>query len=713
MALPAGINTVSCTFGKRFGALGTQATIEGTVALLDTVRWTATGDVLDTYPEPFVSGAGGYAQLVLPYCDQDGFTDGAGNTVSRITLLITADVLYAGRKKLTVTKPFQITSDMVGPIDIDLIDSGDIVLAVTAPEPKVTSVVGQVNAVTSEQIVEAIAGDLTATFARVIDGVLIGPDGEPIDVGSGGDTLPALSPYPLTLTSTNPNLFAGSSLPTAFTGGFTSIAKNLDAGGSRHLRMAWTYYLAAGTSGNLFLREHTGLAGAGPDLGDHELNYDPTNATTSNRYQGLFEFTAKPATQSVSLFYRSADGTTAVTVTEFDVRQVTARADLIVTNFDPKTTGNTLGHWFFDIPIPTANGATPTTWRAHTDITNAGNAGRLEMGVQSSALFVEDDTYANTGHIGYRGENNFATLGTQYAMNVGNNDFIIGVRVPSNITLETGDTLQNKADGRTYLLRGNVHGGEKGRSGDVNTDFTIEVDRLGDGAWRRITGPAVVRRCRAVRFTAHTRVYDNNTPSRIEIDKIYTFYPDGTFRQYRTMRFMVDTYWCDFFVNMSSYDPTVPLVGKIGQGQKTEGTVDYHGVGSDVQDDAAIATPGAWGVYKHPTAPVVQGQGVDPEQLLAKSRVTGTNTLAIRFQDGGGAKFYQRLYADPTPNSTFPPFDGDDTVGTGSNFFPAGTVLTTVHWGVLYQPADSTYFENEAKAILGRVPQISVRYPAS
>lgn len=528
--------------------------------------------------------------------------------------------------------------------------------------------------------------------------------------GSGSDPLPAItSAYPLALTSANPNLFESASLPTGFTGGFTSINKNLDAAGPRHIRMAWTYHLAIGTAANLFLREYAGLNATGTELRDHEMNYDPNNATAAAPYRGVFEFEALSNTQSVALFYRSADGTTAVTVTEFDMRQVEQRADLIVTNIDPKTTGSNLGQWIIDIPAPEA-GVFPTMWRARTHIRDAA---ALEMGVQMCELFVDDDSYANTGHTGYRGENVFDTLGTVYPMNLGNNDFILGVRVPSDITLDPGDALQLQSDGRYYLLRGNVHGGEKGRSGDVNADFKIYLDRLGDGNWSQVTGPAVLRRCRAVKFTAQTKVYDANTPSRIEVDKTYIFYPDGTFRQDRVMRFLVDTYWCQFFVNMSSYDPSVPLVGKIGRGQVTERTVDYHGVGAAVVDDSVETSPGGWGVYVHPTAPVAMGQAVDPEQLLASPRVTGTKLLARRYQSGAGTKFYQLLYADPDTGAGHPPFDGDDTVGTGANFFPAGTVLTTRHWGFLYQPGDATYFDNEAKAIGGRVPEISVRYPVA
>ena len=153
-SLPAGITVATATFGKRYGALGTQAVIKAKVSFDRTLVWAATGDVLDNFPDPIESGVGGFLSFPFPHTDQDGFEDGAGNSITDFAGVIEASIYYNDKLYVTVKKPFQIATG-VETFDIDLVPNGSITLPVEAPSPKVTSVVGQTGIVTAEQLVDA------------------------------------------------------------------------------------------------------------------------------------------------------------------------------------------------------------------------------------------------------------------------------------------------------------------------------------------------------------------------------------------------------------------------------------------------------------------------------------------------------------------------------------------------------------------------------
>jgi hypothetical protein len=521
---------------------------------------------------------------------------------------------------------------------------------------------------------------------------------------------PGARPYPLELTTTAPNLFAGAPLPAAHTGGgMQQIARNLDAEGPRVLRVTWSHYLAGGSgSGDatIFVREYGGAGGTGTELVTHEIfSTNKTKAYAGHPDIDIFEFDLNASTVSVALMYVST--ATAITFTEFDARQVEERSDLIVLTAAPKVTGVPDNSWRIDQPIANADGTTPARWRGRTVWAPQGHDFVMEMSHGGSLFFEDDDTYASSGHLGYQAVKSDSILGTTYDMDLGNNDFIIS---PRSDTDDFWSPLFDGPDGLKYVLRGNTHGGEHGRTGDVNVDFELWADRLGDGNWRRILGPELTFRCRAVKVVEHTTLDTAEVSSFADVDKTYYFYPDGTYRQDRRFVFNEDTQYCDWFFYMSSYNPAVPLKGRIGTGSETLGDVDYAGGDADgVVDDLAVVVPGQWGVYLHPGPNLCQGQAIDSAALLRKSAVTRVQTRAIRYGDGGGAKFYQRVYCTPDGEV---PFDSDPAnPGTGSNFVPAGTVFNTRQWGFMYQPADLTYFEREMYAKGGRIPTISTVYP--
>lgn len=165
--LPDGITKCTVTFGKRYAVLGTEATINATVQLDRPLVWAATGDMLDEWPEPVASGAGGFLTFSFPHTDQAGFLDVSGNAITDFAGVLRAVVSYAGKDHVVVTKPFQIPTG-VDNLDLDLVPGGSITLPVVAPQPKVTSVAGLTNAVTSEDLAGALGGT-SGTLAAKVD----------------------------------------------------------------------------------------------------------------------------------------------------------------------------------------------------------------------------------------------------------------------------------------------------------------------------------------------------------------------------------------------------------------------------------------------------------------------------------------------------------------------------------------------------------------
>lgn len=157
MTLPAGITTATVTYGKRMGVLGTEATFEATVQADRPLVWAATGDTIDEFPDPTVSTAGGFLSFQFPHTDQPGFVDEAGNEVVGWAGIVKVRVRYGGMLAETITKPFQVPVGQTV-VDLDLVPSGSIRPAVTAPVQVVTSVNGQTGAVM------VAAGSARATY---------------------------------------------------------------------------------------------------------------------------------------------------------------------------------------------------------------------------------------------------------------------------------------------------------------------------------------------------------------------------------------------------------------------------------------------------------------------------------------------------------------------------------------------------------------------
>lgn len=305
-----------------------------------------------------------------------------------------------------------------------------------------------------------------------------------------------------------------------------------------------------------------GIATIGTDVSLAGLNQsDQLN------YIGMAEIPA-PATgiaQYLDLnmvFPNNYTGTT--TLLDADIRLIghasnldTLRVGSTVANLDTRTTAPT-GFLLIDRPaimpdarpvrIRTALALDGTTELAYTgsavfdeNVSISGlNYKTTEPGLYGSAAYDNN----NTAAAGY-----FKATG----LHIGNNDLVLSVK---------------KTDG-SYELRCNTHGGEVGRTGQASQDYILEVDR-GYGTWDRLHGDSQGLRCYRTRFTSKTAVTRSDqagTPFA-NIDRIYTFFADGTVRCDRTITWLTTQTVNRAFILMNSLDPNTPLLGRIGRGQK-------------------------------------------------------------------------------------------------------------------------------------------------
>jgi len=130
MALPEGITTAEVSFGGSLDVLGTVASITATVSLDRNLVWTATGDELYLIDSNLTDNEG-TVTFDFPHCDQEGFVDSSGATVTAFSGVFKAIVDFGGDRTITVVKYFQV---FVGTdeLDLNLVPDGEPTVAVLA-----------------------------------------------------------------------------------------------------------------------------------------------------------------------------------------------------------------------------------------------------------------------------------------------------------------------------------------------------------------------------------------------------------------------------------------------------------------------------------------------------------------------------------------------------------------------------------------------------
>jgi hypothetical protein len=152
MSFPSGVLTATLTFSNPLTFLGNEATrTELTVQPSAGVVWAATGQPIDDFAEIITPGPGLPGQLNIPFVDQDGFTDQAGNSFKMWAYVLTRKTFFGNTVK-TVKKYWQplIGQDST---DFDNLPGGTVGLPVAVSPVPVTSVAGEIGAVSAEALV--------------------------------------------------------------------------------------------------------------------------------------------------------------------------------------------------------------------------------------------------------------------------------------------------------------------------------------------------------------------------------------------------------------------------------------------------------------------------------------------------------------------------------------------------------------------------------
>jgi hypothetical protein len=148
MAYPIGVETCPVSIQAPITFGGTEAKVHLEVTPGARLIWTATGQTLADFIEQPADVTTGTTTVELPTL-QPGFQDEAGNAVLSWTYTARIRFEYGGEKRHVPLKAFTIPQGQPA-VDLALIPSGPAIPILTAPSMPVTSVNGEVGAVTVE-----------------------------------------------------------------------------------------------------------------------------------------------------------------------------------------------------------------------------------------------------------------------------------------------------------------------------------------------------------------------------------------------------------------------------------------------------------------------------------------------------------------------------------------------------------------------------------
>lgn len=158
MALPDGILAGTVTFGQAVSLIGGRPTsMTFTIKPTHDLVHAATGIQILDFTETITVEEGMPGTITLPYTDQPGFRNAAGDSFTGWAYTVSGVFRGPSGQSKTFTKNFQLPMGQEV-VDFDLIPGGSISLPVTAPVARVTSVLGKTGAVTAEDFADAGLG---------------------------------------------------------------------------------------------------------------------------------------------------------------------------------------------------------------------------------------------------------------------------------------------------------------------------------------------------------------------------------------------------------------------------------------------------------------------------------------------------------------------------------------------------------------------------
>lgn len=184
MARPDGMILTRLTFGTASTVVsGTPLGMRVTFAPTSDLVWAATGDVFVAWEETVAATSSGRGHVLLPNPDQNGFVDGAGNTIRNFAYKATAEYTLGGQIVTRNQKYVTWTAADTGPIDLDLLIPVSTSPAVTVYIPDSWS--AQVAA--AQASAQAAAASLAAIQTSGQSGVTVVDNGDGTYTISGGN----------------------------------------------------------------------------------------------------------------------------------------------------------------------------------------------------------------------------------------------------------------------------------------------------------------------------------------------------------------------------------------------------------------------------------------------------------------------------------------------------------------------------------------------
>jgi hypothetical protein len=176
MALPDDILKGTVTFGQAVSLIGGRPTsMTFTIKPTHDLVHAATGIQILDFTETITVEEGMPGAITLPFTDQPGFRNAAGDEFKDWAYQVTGVFRGQGGQSKSFSKNFQLPMGQ-SVVDFDLIPGGSISLPVTAPVARVTSVLGKAGAITVEDFLDAGLGGGGAVPDEGITAQKLAPD---------------------------------------------------------------------------------------------------------------------------------------------------------------------------------------------------------------------------------------------------------------------------------------------------------------------------------------------------------------------------------------------------------------------------------------------------------------------------------------------------------------------------------------------------------
>ncbi|MEW9874048.1 hypothetical protein [Arthrobacter sp. HS15c] len=151
MGFPVGMQLATVAFGIPLTITGKDVVTKVTVKPTSTVIWAATGQPIPAFSDSFTAEAGQLGSFQVPFVDQAGFIDLAGNEVTDWAYQVSASWEFANERPINWAKNLKPLLGQTGTIDLDLIPDGPVSIPVTAPTAAVLGFGGRTGFITLQE----------------------------------------------------------------------------------------------------------------------------------------------------------------------------------------------------------------------------------------------------------------------------------------------------------------------------------------------------------------------------------------------------------------------------------------------------------------------------------------------------------------------------------------------------------------------------------